>query len=378
MESYLILYNLINIFCMLFIGLFMIFSNRGIHNKIQKRVLKLALSGLLVLFLSDTLWYSMDQGGITQNLVMSYFLKTIYFLSSCYCGFMWFVYFEVTIKSDFLKKKKMIFYSSSLLIIGFVLLIINIFTGIIFKLEWNNGALVYSRGILFPLIYAIIYVYIVVSSIRCIYCGLHNEVDRAKYFIIATFPVVPFICAGIQYFYWRLPVACIGLVLSVSICYLEAIEEQISVDPQLDINNRRKILFYVHKAIHSSNTESLYLFMMDLDKFKSINDTYGHLIGDQALLIATEQIRKVLLKYNKSQFGRYGGDEFIIVCNISDPNLLINDIKEVLEEASSDLEYKLSISIGYAKYDKSIKNIKDFILVADNMLYEEKEAKAVD
>ena len=373
MESYLTLYNIINIFCILFAILFMAFSNRGLHDLNQKRVFNIALIGLIFLFASDTLWYSMDQKAIAQNLVISHLLKGIYFFSSCFCGFMWFIYFEVTIKSKFLQNKKFLLYTSVLFWLGLLLLIINIFTGIIFKIEEVDGALVYSRGALFPLIYLIIYIYVVISSVRCIYYGVKSEVDKAKYFILASFPVIPLICAAVQLFYWRLPIVCIGLVFSCSICYLESIEEQISTDTLLDINNRRKIMYYTHKAINNYNGDNLYLFMLDLNKFKTINDTYGHLEGDKALIITTESIKKVLMNYNKVQFGRYGGDEFIVVGHINDPEVLINSINDSLKEASLELDYEISISVGFAKYDTTIKGVKDFISIADNMLYEKKK-----
>lgn len=375
MESYITLYNIINIFCIFFAIQFIAFSNRGLHDLNQKRVLNIALIGLILLFASDTLWYSMDQKLIPQNLIISHILKGIYFFSSCFCGFMWFLYFEVAIKSKFLTNKRFFIYTPSLFILGIALLIINIFTGIIFKIEEVNGSLVYSRGALFPLIYLIIYIYVVTSSIRCIYFGIKAEVDKAKYFILASFPVIPLICAAIQLFYWRLPIVCIGLIFSCSICYLESIEEQVSTDPLLDINNRRKIMVLIHRHINNYTGDNLYLFMLDLDRFKSINDTYGHLEGDKALITTVESIKKVLQKYNKLHFGRYGGDEFIIFGVVAEPEALINDINEALEEASKDLEYKIIISIGYAKYDKSIKGVKDFINLADNMLYENKNKK---
>ena len=105
MESYITLYNIINIFCIFFAILFIAFSNRGLHDLNQKRVLNIALIGLIFLFASDTLWYSMDQKLIPQNLIISHILKGIYFFSSCFCGFMWFLYFEVAVKSKFLTNK---------------------------------------------------------------------------------------------------------------------------------------------------------------------------------------------------------------------------------------------------------------------------------
>ena len=373
MESYLTLYNLINIFCILFAVVFMVFSNKGLNSIIQKRVFNIALLTLILLFASDTLWYSMDQSLIPQNIVISHMLKGLYFISGCLCGFLWFVYFEVTLDTKFSKNKWFLLYTSSLVVLGIILLIVNEFTGILFKLDEVDGKLVYSRGVLFPVLYVIIYTYIVTSSVRCLYYGFHNEVNKKRYFILATFPVIPFICGIIQLFYWRLPIACMGLIFSCAICYLVEIEDQISSDSLLDINNRRKIIILTHRYINYYNGENLYLFMLDLNKFKSINDTYGHIEGDNALKITVDTLKKVLSKYNKTQLGRFGGDEFIIVGYVNEPKELIADINEALKEASANLEYKISMSIGYAKYDKSIKFVKDFISKADNMLYENKK-----
>ena len=194
MESYLTLYNLINIFCILFALVFMVFSNKGLNSIIQKRVFNIALLTLVLLFASDTLWYSMDQSLIPQNIVISHILKGLYFISGCLCGFLWFIYFEVTLDTKFSKNKWFLLYTSSLVVLGIILVIVNAFTGILFKLDEVDGKLVYSRGALFPMLYVIIYAYIVTSSVRCLYYGFHNEVNKKRYFILATFPVIPFIC----------------------------------------------------------------------------------------------------------------------------------------------------------------------------------------
>lgn len=93
----------------------------------------------------------------------------------------------------------------------------------------------------------------------------------------------------------------------------ERLREQASRDALTGIWNRGRILEIMNEVLARSDREkrSFGLIMCDLDHFKRINDTYGHLAGDQVLRHAVQQLRSGLRSYD--HLGRYGGEEFLIV-----------------------------------------------------------------
>ena len=118
--------------------------------------------------------------------------------------------------------------------------------------------------------------------------------------------------------------------------------------------------------------------MSDMDNFKHINDVYGHVVGDKVL----RQVSKLLLEDEPEIWCfRYGGDEFVVCFYENGENTashIANQIKEKVVELNlkDDSPYDLTVSIGIAYYDSSIKSVDDFINAADMNLYEHKKGRA--
>ena len=118
------------------------------------------------------------------------------------------------------------------------------------------------------------------------------------------------------------------------------------------------------------------LVILDLDKFKSVNDSYGHLYGDYVLegvaKIISESVRTI------DVVGRYGGEEFAVLLINSD----IEDCIPVAERIVKSIEAKtflkssiatnITISGGLAGFPRHAKQVKDLIEKADKAMYESK------
>ena len=145
------------------------------------------------------------------------------------------------------------------------------------------------------------------------------------------------------------------------------------------VNNRNNLIGFINYKIRNNNG-NLYILMLDIDRFKSINDNYGHLIGDQALVLATQILKTACNPYNKRPYiARYGGDEFIIVleAQYSEIEELCNNINKLMALESQKTEYKLSVSIGVAKYEEGM-TYSDFINKADSELYKVKNKRVLN
>lgn len=119
------------------------------------------------------------------------------------------------------------------------------------------------------------------------------------------------------------------------------------------------------------------LLIVDIDNFKTINDTYGHLFGD-AVLADVANIFKKLFR-ETDIIGRIGGDEFIILmCNMNSEDIVYKKAKLVCEEVRSlygkeDGMEKMSVSMGVAISKNAITLYKDLFKKADMALYETKQ-----
>jgi two-component system cell cycle response regulator len=89
-------------------------------------------------------------------------------------------------------------------------------------------------------------------------------------------------------------------------------------DPLTELNNRRALDWELPRQVQNSRAraESLSVLMLDVDFFKSINDTYGHQIGDRALQLLSSRLRHNL-RFRDTLF-RYGGEEFVIILSATD------------------------------------------------------------
>lgn len=114
------------------------------------------------------------------------------------------------------------------------------------------------------------------------------------------------------------------------------------------------------------------LILIDIDRFKAINDTFGHALGDEALIVLAEEL--VLGLRTMDIVGRYGGDEFGALL----PNTPLEQASQALSRIQEHLrevtfrdapDLKLYISAGIADYQPEMKSYQEWLKAADNALY---------
>ncbi|DAB28015.1 MAG: diguanylate cyclase response regulator [Sulfurimonas sp. RIFOXYD12_FULL_33_39] len=149
-----------------------------------------------------------------------------------------------------------------------------------------------------------------------------------------------------------------------------------SYDEMTGIYNRRKF-FELGEAKFSQGLDDLYCVMIDIDKFKHINDTYGHPTGDKVIKLVTKSIAEHI--DSKAIFGRLGGEEFTILCTHSSKKEVVSHIEKIRENiekleilSDSGEVIKFTISEGVACADKDTKSLDELLKKADVALYEAK------
>ena len=115
--------------------------------------------------------------------------------------------------------------------------------------------------------------------------------------------------------------------------------------------------------------EPLSLFMMDLDNFKKLNDTYGHLVGDDVLKRLAKILKKETRKYDL--ISRFGGEEFIIILPNTDvkrAKVVCNRLRIKVQNDKIMKKYGTTMSGGLTTYKKG-DNIRKMQLRADKAVY---------
>lgn len=142
--------------------------------------------------------------------------------------------------------------------------------------------------------------------------------------------------------------------------------------------NRNAILDLLHReydlAARSGNT--IGVIMLDVDHFKRVNDTYGHLAGDQVLIEVARRMQQAVRSYDL--VGRYGGEEFLVVspdCNRQQIQVCAERIRSAMEEQpvlAHGSTIAITVSAGTAILGPWLSSEKDALAAADNALYRAK------
>lgn len=153
------------------------------------------------------------------------------------------------------------------------------------------------------------------------------------------------------------------------------LENLCSIDDLTGLYNRRFIINRLNDEIKLSNRyrENLSIIILDIDNFKEINDSLGHLVGDKILVQTAKVIEKSLR--DTDYVGRIGGEEFIVILpktDLEQAYLCAERIrKNIFEHKYKDYNKKVSISGGISCYDYK-QTVEEIMRNADSLLYKAK------
>jgi diguanylate cyclase (GGDEF)-like protein len=114
------------------------------------------------------------------------------------------------------------------------------------------------------------------------------------------------------------------------------------------------------------------VFMMDIDSFKSINDTYGHLFGNAVLAMVGEKLRDAIK--NRGMAARWGGDEFlgVLPLDVAEAEKIMRGFMDSLNGDEKAAPYRVTVSLGLAEFGGKL-GVEQIIKMADEALYLSKE-----
>ena len=369
-----IYYLEINIICIIILlAIFDKFKDESLNNSSDKYYEKTLLATIsFSLFALISGIFNGTSYNISQIILI--ISHSLYFFSESLIGYFYTNYILKRINLQEKRKYKFILYIPLILSIFF--LIINFFQKTLFTISIDN---LYSPSkylYLYNLINAV-YVLIIITNLISYYFYNKNSKNEIKSLILFT--LLPVVSAGIQNYNYGIILGQVGFTLSELLIYFNNQKKEANYDELTGVYNRRAFRKMANKIFYSN--KSMFLMLMDVDDFKIINDKYGHLEGDKALIQIAHILNSAINNTHKNySLARYGGDEFVIVGNIRNKDevaQLINQIEEEEKKYNKETnnKYNIKLSIGYDLQNDNHTSVEDLIKEADALMYAKKRKR---
>ena len=237
----------------------------------------------------------------------------------------------------------------------------------------------YVRGNLYIIQVACTYIYFVFALIMYVYSYLHASAMEKRFCArFIAFSTVPVIGGALQVFDMTFPYTIAAIHGGILFFYINILNIRIKTDAMTALNNRACCDMKIDECIAVSGKEPFYLYLLDINDFKHINDTYGHNSGDLALVTVAEALKETADRYN-GFIGRYGGDEFLAIIGKKDitfPHYFHRDVNDRIAEKmmQGKMPFPVTIASGYCLcYGNGITRHR-LVEKADNMLYQTKKS----
>lgn len=336
-------------------------------NQFDEKAYNFLLIVTFIATINETLSFIIDARPGFIFYILQYISNTICTDASVIVGYCWclFVEYHIYRNTNRIKKKSRIL--AIPLIITTILLIINLFgNGIIFSISEKNK---YMRGLFSYAVYVAVFFYYI-ESIWTVKTTKNDSI-LVEFFPIYYFVVPCMIGTIIQGLFFGIAVGWLCVAIAFILIYIEFQISNSFIDDLSGLYNRKYMNHYLNKLQNAKN-KHVYGFLLDVNDFKVINDTYGHLSGDRAII----HIGKILQNTigNGCVAIRMGGDEFVIFANFKtneEALVLKKRIEQNVRQFNihSKEPFHLSFSIGIAKYNG---NIDTFLSAMDDSMYEAK------
>ena len=377
-----ILYCALNLFCLSILIMILLQILKGSDKRMSQMVYSWFIVSSAILCASDLIWGIIDFSYTWQfSDSIDFLVNSVYHMFTLVTAYMWYLFSESEMETRTTTTKKGLVISMIPFIVGVSIIVSSYWTNAVFFIN-DEGT--YERGPLYILHIGICFFYILITSIKAFIRSFYkkNYVVRAKYRTLASFCIFPLISGVFQVIFVGSPMISAGVTFAAIQVYINSREQLISVDPLTKLNNRIEMVRFLDNKMKNRNpNKELYLFIMDVDYFKKINDKFGHVEGDIAITIVADALKKSVRKTSLFVC-RYGGDEFVIVGEVKpdfNPDEFCELINENLEEETKlrEKDYVLHMSIGYFKYTPEIKDIAEFVSSADKYLYKRKSERTM-
>lgn len=341
------------------------------NNSFQNKVFTILICFTICVLICEAAGWGFDgkNGVYARNMVIISDAAEVIF--AFVPGILWMIYADYIIYKNINRVKKLamllmlpVFYFS-------VLSVTSPYNHLLFYIDSANK---YHRGVWFWQLQIMDFIYFIYVMIILLWN--RKRISREVFVPLLIFPIPPIIGTILQMLFYGLSFAWSGASISILIIYIYIQSQKSSIDYLTGLYNRRQLDLYLENVLKEyKGNKVISILMIDIDKFKIINDTWGHYMGDRALKHCASILKECF--HYKDFVARFAGDEFIVVLELKDGK----DIHKVIKRLKSTVEamknngnppYVLEFSIGYAIFPEDGQDISQIIKTADKRMYLEK------
>ena len=380
--DYFFFYTEANVVCILILLILLV--NDRLHNTRQENQIRFnwTIVAHIGYFISDIGWAAVLSGQLPRTRLLVGLFNFTNLVMLHMLALEWFMFMAASENMPFRKSRRKRALCRVPMIVSILAMVIAYILAPEFWISKTgelNETYYYPMMILMPVLYMIAAFVISLRNAR----KTRSREDRKLYLLIGTYPLAVVVSGLVQTIWLNAPLFCFGCTTMMVFFYIQHLQTLVSVDSLTRLNNRGLINRYMEQIVYKDGVRNTAM-MIDIDRFKEINDTYGHAEGDRALTLMAEALRKAVEDIEAPVFiGRYGGDEFTVFVQHAEgdglPEEIISKIREILEEKQRKhkLPYDLMISAGYDDLKDKNDTMEACLIRADDKLYEDKKRKNI-
>jgi len=337
----------------------------GTSSRLMQRLIWINIYMLLF----EVLSWQFDMKTGTFNWYANYTANMLFAWSTPMITCAWASYLDYQLYGSHERLKKRWFYIHPL-IINTIFIIINFFRPFIFSVNAEN---VYQRE---PFMWLIV----LVNTLTFIYiCYLaykkKENINKEILSVLLMYIFMPVLAAGIQVLVYGAFVLWPTMAITVVLTYIFLETISTSKDYLTGLVSRHRMDDYLEYMLHQKRVFTL--VMIDLNDFKSINDTYGHIKGDVALKVFSSELESV---FNRAKIvSRYAGDEFVLILEkFTEEDIIkgFDELRDNLFIIHKNKELPFLITFSYGHHTNHLDEDYDYqtiMNITDLKMYDNKE-----
>jgi diguanylate cyclase (GGDEF)-like protein len=340
----------------------------------------MVIANMALLLLDCATWLIV--GGNTLLLRKLNFLSTtLYYVLDPLPSYFFICFADTVLNIPAEKKKKLMRWYLVPVVLHMVIAILTPYTGWFFQFDSANE---YHRGSLLWLSFLLSYGLMVWAFAKTLAYYIRSRRENQivaknakEYGWLLKFTFIPLIGGVIQIFDFNVTYVWNVTVIALLVIYINYQNSEITTDTLTGLYNRRQAFAYFDRFLREQGKDkaNIALIMMDINNFKSINDRFGHSMGDEAIVAVARCLEK---EFEWDDFlCRFGGDEFVVITkhgSVSHLKAVLQRVNDHLTEMNAQecCPFELSLSAGYALYSKKNDSLDSMFQKADAMMFEQK------
>lgn len=355
------------VFCIC-ICVILLFKVRSVStNNINASLLTILMAFCALLNILDCVCF------VSRNFQLSttnFIFNGIYYIVGSFLTYIWLMYANRVFAFRFWKKKWVKILFSIPFAVCFVANVLSFWTGWMFT---QDASSYYQRGPFFNVQMGVCLFYVAIPFfISCSRIFIKKYyVERNVNFALTAFAIFPIAMMLVQTHFKDIPAIPVGLTLAVLLIFISIQAEMISSDSLTGLNNRTRLNRYLADAlVDEQRKKSTYFFLVDIDKFKDINYTYGPMEGDWILQMVANTLKSIC--GSRGYFiARFSGDVFAVVAEMAERSEIDTLRKEInlhLSKKSEHLKYVLRLNFGCTDLNVVNDSVPDIISRAGKQL----------